>query len=727
MTRLLDSLAVLAALAVARGQDPAKDLRHKDPVTRLAAVEVLRSADRPDAEKLLVGALDDRDWEVQERAALALARRPAANTQKLANAQKALIALALDGELVRIRRAAAEALRVVDPVRAAPALLKAAKPKTFVRAHEALAIVARDHPGLVDDERLRKALAGEEPLAREAAAAAWLACATDRAAALRSLLESPSIALRCVALEGVLAGPREADGEVLGGLLAGPPQNDVVERRALQAMRAWIVAAPDLATSRARAVLTRLGSPALALTRRARLSALLATGEGAPLSAADATELLLPCLEAAEARPRAAAAKALRQIGGEAALALALTRYEKDNLGNVRLQALESVVALRGVDAAEEAAWLAAALHADHDPSVRERAAVLLGRPKTPGATRALAEAVADPDWIVAVCAAVSLGKVGDDEGIAPLVELTKHAQWMRRGAAAVGLMHMNRAAAIEPLIELLGDATPLVARSALEALRLLADRGDLGPEPKAWRACWAEHGARHVFRDRRASIERQRKYGYEVPDSEIYRGLDVVVFTSRGDHIEHLLTRLAIDHRRTEANQVTACGVHPEAIFVVNCTGEIEAADVDPLTWFVRTGGALFGSCWALSQTIEKLHPGVLRKFETPSGEVLDDVRAAPCQGDSPFLRGVFQPGVTPIYHLEGAHLIEVLDPERAEVLIDSRDAAERHGCGNLAAYFHSGHGVVLDSANHFDLQGLEVAQGPTTERERQIYALDH
>ncbi|MCC6781829.1 MAG: hypothetical protein IT457_03215, partial [Planctomycetes bacterium] len=42
-------------------------------------------------------------------------------------------------------------------------------------------------------------------------------------------------------------------------------------------------------------------------------------------------------------------------------------------------------------------------------------------------------------------------------------------------------------------------------------------------------------------------------------------------------------------------------------------------------------------------------------------------------------------------------------------------------------AAYFHSGHGVVLDSANHFDLQGLEVAQGPTTERERQIYALDH
>jgi hypothetical protein len=79
------------------------------------------------------------------------------------------------------------------------------------------------------------------------------------------------------------------------------------------------------------------------------------------------------------------------------------------------------------------------------------------------------------------------------------------------------------------------------------------------------------------------------------------------------------------------------------------------------------------------------------------------------------------------PIYHLEGAHLIDVLDAERCEVLIDSPDAAERHGCGNLAAWFFSGHGVLFDSANHFDLQGLGVVVGLKTAVDRQAYAMDH
>jgi hypothetical protein len=215
------------------------------------------------------------------------------------------------------------------------------------------------------------------------------------------------------------------------------------------------------------------------------------------------------------------------------------------------------------------------------------------------------------------------------------------------------------------------------------------------------------------------------KKYGYAVPDTEIYQGLDVIVFKSRGDHIEQLLDRLKILHRDTEAGKITECGLHPEAIFVSNCTGEIAPPDLEPLVWFVRTGGALFGSCWSLQETIERIHPGIVQKAQTRD-QVLDDVRALPCRADSPLLNGVFPPGVVPIYHLEGAHLIDVVD-ERCEVLIDSPDAAERHGTGNLAAWFFSGHGVILDSANHFDLQGLEVAKGLESEQDRQAYAVDH
>ena len=188
------------------------------------------------------------------------------------------------------------------------------------------------------------------------------------------------------------------------------------------------------------------------------------------------------------------------------------------------------------------------------------------------------------------------------------------------------------------------------------------------------------------------------------------------------------MLDRLKIQYRTTEQGSVLDDGVNPEAIFVSNCTGELKPEDVEPLAWFVRTGGSLFGSCWALTETIARIHPGVMRMFPTPQ-QVLDDVRARPCRPDSPLLTGVFPPSVVPIYHLEGAHLIQVLDPDQCEVLIDSPDAAERHGCGNLAAWFFSGHGVLFDSANHFDLQGLGVAGAGALRSpiDRQAYAIDH
>jgi hypothetical protein len=92
-----------------------------------------------------------------------------------------------------------------------------------------------------------------------------------------------------------------------------------------------------------------------------------------------------------------------------------------------------------------------------------------------------------------------------------------------------------------------------------------------------------------------------------------------------------------------------------------------------------------------------------------------------------------VFPGVVRPIYELYGAFLIEVLDPERLEVLIDSADCATRWGnCGNLAAWFTSGHGVVLGSSNHFDRQTMSKLQqawgvNVKTEAERRAFAVDH
>lgn len=217
-------------------------------------------------------------------------------------------------------------------------------------------------------------------------------------------------------------------------------------------------------------------------------------------------------------------------------------------------------------------------------------------------------------------------------------------------------------------------------------------------------------------------------RYGYGADDSIIYRGLDVVVVPGRGDRIETVLERLGIAFRIARAGQLDEAGLHPEAILLVGCTGEIGPDDVEIVRWYVRAGGALFTSCWALSYTVEPSFPAVLSKFPSP-GEVVDHVFALPTATaeESPYLRGVFDGGVQPYYSLLGAHLIQVLDPERATVLLDSPSAAAKHGTGDLAAWFRAGHGIVLDTANHFEEQGFSAAHGLEKPIDRQAFAVNH
>ena len=121
-------------------------------------------------------------------------------------------------------------------------------------------------------------------------------------------------------------------------------------------------------------------------------------------------------------------------------------------------------------------------------------------------------------------------------------------------------------------------------------------------------------------------------------------------------------------------------------------------------------------------------MYPGVVKRFPTRGHQVLDfDPIAEPCIPDDPFLDSVFDPWTHPQYVLEGAYLIEVMDRDRCEVLIDSPQAATCWGSGNMATWFNAGHGVILDSVNHFSHQGFHFASGLKTPEDRMAYAIDH
>jgi len=161
-------------------------------------------------------------------------------------------------------------------------------------------------------------------------------------------------------------------------------------------------------------------------------------------------------------------------------------------------------------------------------------------------------------------------------------------------------------------------------------------------PVKKIWRAWWEKVGEKYEFVDRDEEARKLKKYGYAVTRKGVYEGMDVIVLQSRGDSIEQLLGKMEISHRMTRAGQIPKDGLHPFALFVSNCTGEITNKDVEYLQWFVRAGGYLFCSCWALTHTAEKVYPGldgydpVVKKVPS-KGNVLDNVPAEPAPRRAP------------------------------------------------------------------------------------------
>lgn len=728
MSSLLAALPLF--LVLAQDADPAKDLKSKDAEVRLAAVRQLAGEEHPKRERLLSAALRDEDWEVVEVAAATLGELGATGSLK------DLASLALEGPVRRVRRVAAESLGKIDPQGGFDLVAKKVGGKLAEHAAEAIAGLAPslEAAGIeVSPKPLEKALKSKEGAAREAAAFALVRVAgAERATRFESFVDHGELRLQAAALEAVAecADPSCIPG--LQRLLARAGLNDVLKRRIGSAWTAILRAVPGDERGAAAGPLLQAAAAPVDAAHAARTARLLGRlAERALLAPEVALGGLDTALASDQATTRRAAAGALGRIGGDDALARAEALAVEDAHPGVRLVALDAATRLRPADAEGEAGAATVALCAgrladDPDARVREEAAVRLGVKGQAKAVAPLVGALQDSDWGVVACAAVSLGKTRRPEGLEPLADLASGgADWRRRGAAVVGLGHLYHKEAIPHVIARLDDEDAVVRRTAHEYLVSVANRR-IEPEVKAWEAWWAESGPRITLADPEEEAARRERYGYERSTTEIYEGLDVVVFESRGDHIQDVLAGLGVNHRLTAQGRVSEAGLHARAVFVSNCTGEMTGEDVERVAWFLRVGGYAFGSCWAVQETIARAYPGVVRRLNTNS-EVLDEVLARPCVDDSPYLEGVFGLDVEPVYALEGAYLIEVLDPERCEVLVDSPECADAWGGGNLSAWFRAGHGVVLDSVNHFEEQGLARAPWLKKPEDRMAFAVDH
>lgn len=183
----------------------------------------------------------------------------------------------------------------------------------------------------------------------------------------------------------------------------------------------------------------------------------------------------------------------------------------------------------------------------------------------------------------------------------------------------------------------------------------------------------------------------------------------DVVVVSGRYDHVELVLGALEMPFTPVGPRQLGQVELRREQLLVVNCPGDLAERDVHRVRDFVSMGGSLFTTDWALQRVIERGFPGTVAFNARPTGddvvpiEVLDD--------ENPFLRGVIDERDDPQWWLESSsHPIRVLDRERVQVLIASRELGRRYGESAVAVLFPWGKGEVFHMISHYYLQRTEL-----------------
>lgn len=713
ITILLAALAFPGDLLAQADDTPTKMLASKEVTDRLLGIFTLvRDKNEPRAEQLLLDALHDPDWEVIEEAATALA------TLGTERAVDPLVDVALNAPAQRVRLAAARTLGKLAPAEAATKITARLKGEDAADYLEVLGAVGGE-TALATLDRLQ---GSKNPVIK---LASRLALGDIGGPAqfddFKAMLANQDLLVRIAGARGL---SRTGDERAIDAILARLNESslsDVEERRMRAALVSFVARKPDGDREAAgNAILGKLTSVG---SRHVRLMSDLATNPDSRVVRDACAAKIAGLLGANSPDIRAAAVKALGGIGtSDHAAAIGKVALD-DSDARVRLHALRAHVALSGKNAAP---IVAQAIAKESNAGALEDAAALAGIHGLTGTETALRACLQKDPWPVAAAAAISLGKLRCVDARADLAKMLESKDWRTRGAAALGLAWLRDVDAVDLLIAKMADKDPSVSSTIEHALSRITGQTKLKNKGQ-WEAWWKKSRATAKFVDPQRDAAKAAADGYSPATAyAVYSDLDVIVIQAPragGDHIEDLLKRYKITHRLATVNKVDDAELHPFAITVSNCSGEITADDIARVEWFVRCGGYLFASCWSLTETVGKAFPDIARKHQT-ADQVMDEVRAEGLSIDG-LMKGVLRPATRTRYVLEGSHIISPIDKERFEMLIDSPECAARWGEGNLAGWYTIGHGLVFDSANHFDLQGMKRAV-PKTPKERRAMAMD-
>jgi hypothetical protein len=182
----------------------------------------------------------------------------------------------------------------------------------------------------------------------------------------------------------------------------------------------------------------------------------------------------------------------------------------------------------------------------------------------------------------------------------------------------------------------------------------------------------------------------------------------DVIVVQGTFDRVEDVLRAVKVKHVVIPARLVDRVPLMSLQTVMVNCPGELSAKAIAKLRRFVKTGGYLVTTDWALA-ALEKITPGFVSRGGRNTRN--DVVRVHVHDGADPVLSHVLASQDHPRWWLEaGSYPIRILDRKRVKVLISSKEMAERYGHSPVAVTFRYDDGRVLHMTSHFYLQQAKM-----------------
>ena len=209
---------------------------------------------------------------------------------------------------------------------------------------------------------------------------------------------------------------------------------------------------------------------------------------------------------------------------------------------------------------------------------------------------------------------------------------------------------------------------------------------------------------AQEMLKDRLKDVdESMAKEFDEINES------DIVIVRGEYDYIEQVFSGIGLKHKTIDAGRLGSIELNPEQIVFINCPGNVGPRGLRKLVTFVENGGFLFTTDWALKHIIEPGFPGYIKYNGRSTADEV--VRVEILSEEDPFLKSLIGENDDPQWWLEGSsYPIQVLDRDKVEVMVKSKDIKQRYNDSAVFVSFDHGQGKIYHMISHFYLQRAET-----------------